>query len=58
MYDIYSMQSDEMKVRLINENSPGYYELDLDTIAHRVAFSSIRKASVDAILPNITSYVW
>jgi len=58
MYDIYAQQSDEFKIEQLNLNPPDYYELDLDTIAHRVTFSQIRKKHVDTILPVINAYIW
>ena len=56
MYDIYAKQSDEFKEKAISENTTDYFELDLDTIAHRVTFHQIRKVNVDTILPIINAY--
>ena len=58
MNDIYSRQSDEFKEKAIAENSPDYFETDLDTLAHRVTFHQIRKQNVDTILPIINAYAW
>ena len=58
MYDIYAKQSDEFKEKAISENTTDYFELDLDTIAHRVTFHQIRKVNVDTILPIINAYAW
>jgi hypothetical protein len=58
MYDIYGKQTDELKHNLISKNGISYYEFNLDTIAHRVAFNAIRKKEFDFRLPAINSYVW
>ena len=58
MYDVYSKQSEAFKIEMINKNGIDYYELNLDTIAHRVAFSKIRKNILDNRLPIINNYIW
>ena len=46
MYDVYSRQTDANKIKNVQEKGLIYYELNLDTIAHRVASSKIRKTSI------------
>ena len=58
MYDIYARQTDKFKEKAILEKGADYFELDLDTIAHRAVFSQIRKKNIDNILPVINAYVW
>ena len=58
MYDVYGTQSKTIKDKMINENSVDYYEFNLDTIAHRLAFSKIRKQTFDMILPTVSAYMW
>ena len=58
MYDIYAMQSDKYKDKVISKYGVNYFEFNLDTIAHRVAFNKIRKYQFDAKLPVITAYIW
>jgi hypothetical protein len=57
MYDVYARQNDETKLNAIKESGIEYFELNLDTIAHRVAFSKIRKYHLDHKLPIIVSYI-
>ena len=57
MYDIYARQTDKFKEKAILEKGADYFELDLDTIAHRAVFSQIRKKNIDNILPVINAYV-
>lgn len=60
MYNIYEMQlkrSGFIK-EMVDKNSPKFYELNLDIIAHRVAFAKIRQKYIDAILPTINAYMW
>ena len=58
MYDIYGGQEGEARAKMIEERGTNYYELNLDTIAHRVAFNKIRKQTFDLILPTINAYMW
>lgn len=58
MYDVYGKQTDAFKHSMISKNGVSYYEFNLDTIAHRVAFNKIRKTQMDFRLPAITSYIW
>lgn len=58
MYDAYGTQSKEIKDKMIDENTVDYYEFNLDTIAHRLAFSKIRKQTFDMILPTVSAYMW
>ena len=57
MFDVYGQQSRETKAKMIDENGVDYYEFNLDTIAHRVAFSKIRKQTFDLILPTVNAYM-
>ncbi len=58
MYDAYGTQTKEMKAKMVDTNGVDYYEFNLDTIAHRVAFSKIRKQVFDMILPTVNAYMW
>ena len=58
MYDVYGRQTQEFKAKAIEEKSITYFEWNLDTIAHRVAFNKIRKKILDKKLPIINSYIW
>lgn len=58
MYDAYGAQTRDLKARMIDKHGVDYFDLNLDTIAHRVAFASIRKQTFDLILPTINSYMW
>ena len=58
MYDAYGRQTPEFKSKMIEEHGVSYFELNLDTIAHRIAFSKIRKKIYDKRLPEIASYIW
>lgn len=58
MYDAYGSQTRELKSRMIDKHGVNYFDLNLDTIAHRVAFAKIRKQTFDLILPTINSYMW
>jgi hypothetical protein len=57
MYDIYDGQTNDVRAKMIQERGSGYFELNLDTIAHRVAFNKIRKQTFDLILPSINAYM-
>lgn len=58
MYDVYGKQDRETKARMLEERPVNYYEYNLDTIAHRVAFNKIRKNTFDLIMPTINAYMW
>lgn len=58
MYDIYGKQTPESKAKMIEEHGVDYFEFNLDTIAHKVAFNKIRKSIFDKILPVINAYIW
>lgn len=58
MYDVYGRQSQAFKAKAIEERTIEYFEWNLDTIAHRVAFNKIRKKILDRKLPIINSYIW
>lgn len=58
MYDVYGRQNAEMKARAVERNGVNYFEWNLDTIAHRIAFNKIRKNIFDNRLPIINAYVW
>lgn len=58
MYDIYDKQTSAFKKEMIDRNTPQYYELSLDIIAHRIAFNKIRQKYVNKILPIVNSYMW
>lgn len=57
MYDVYGSQTEEVRARMIERDGVDYYDLNLDTIAHRVAFNKIRKQTFDLILPTIAGYI-
>ena len=58
MYDVYGRQTPELKAKAIEEHGVDYFEFNLDTIAHRMAFNKIRKSVLDKHLPIINAYVW
>jgi len=58
MYDLYGRQTDEYKAKVIEKHGVDYFEWNLDTIAHRVAFNKIRKYQFDSKLPIINAYIW
>lgn len=58
MYDVYARQTPEYIARGIEKHSVNYFEWNLDTIAHRVAFNKIRKKIYDKKLPIINAYIW
>lgn len=58
MYDAYGTQEKWQKNKMIEENGFHYYEFNLDTIAHKMAFSKIRKQTFDMILPTVSAYMW
>jgi hypothetical protein len=58
MYDVFGSQDDETRARMMDREQIDYFELNLDTIAHKVAFYKTRKRIFDIILPTIESYVW
>lgn len=58
MYDIYGKQEGTTRAKMIEERGTNYFDLNLDTIAHRVAFNKIRKQTFDLILPTINAYMW
>lgn len=58
MYDAYGTQTREIKDKMIDDHGVDYYEFNLDTIAHRLAFSKIRKQTFDMILPTVSAYMW
>lgn len=58
MYDVYGRQTPEYKSKVIEKNGVNYFEFNLDTIAHRIAFNKIRKQAFDRKLPIINAYVW
>ena len=47
-----------LKAKMIERNGVDYFDLNLDTIAHRMAFNKIRKNIFDKQLPIINAYVW
>ncbi|MDA3856273.1 MAG: hypothetical protein PF569_08500 [Candidatus Woesearchaeota archaeon] len=58
MPDVYAMQNDESKAEAIRRHKDTvYWELNLDTIAHKVAFTKIRKNLLDHKLPIISAYI-
>ena len=57
MYDVYGRQSADMKARVLERHPVDYFEWNLDTIAHRIAFNKIRKQVFDKNLPIINSYL-
>lgn len=58
MYDPYSNQTGELRAKILSDNAASYFEMNLDTIAHKVAFTKIRKQTFDLILPTINAYIW
>lgn len=58
MYDVYSRQTDGFKKEALKKFGKSHYELNLDTIAHRVAFSKLRKNQLDTKLPIINAFIW
>jgi hypothetical protein len=58
MGDPYNAQSDSFKKEVIDRNGTEYYELNLDTIAQKIAFNKIRQSYINEILPTINSYMW
>ena len=57
MYDIYGKQTPDYKAKVLAKNGVEYFELNLDTIAHRIAFNKIRKNIFDNRLPILNAYV-
>lgn len=58
MYNPYNNQRGEIRAKMLQDRSASYYEMNLDTIAHKVAFTGIRKQVFDLILPTINAYIW
>ena len=58
MYDVYASQTDDARAKMVERDGVEYYDLNLDTIAHRVAYNKIRKQTFDLILPTIAAYTW
>lgn len=58
MYDAYGKQTKAYKAKVINKFGVNYFEFNLDTIAHRIAFNKIRKNVYDQKLPIINAYIW
>lgn len=58
MYDVYASHTPEYKVNAINKYGTGYFEVNLDTIAHRVMFNKTRKYIFDNIFPVLGSMIW
>ena len=58
MYDPYGNQRGSIRAKMLQERSADYYEMNLDTIMHKVAFTKIRKRNFDLILPTINAYIW
>jgi hypothetical protein len=58
MYDVFGSQNDETRAKMIDKNKVDYYDFNLDTIAHKVAFYKTRKRIFDLILPTINAYMW
>lgn len=58
MYDPYGNQRGEIRAKMLQDRTADYYEMNLDTIAHKVAFTKIRKQNFDLILPTINAYIW
>lgn len=56
MYDVYASQTDDARAKMVERDGVEYYDLNLDTIAHRVAYNKIRKQTFDLILPTIAAY--
>ncbi len=57
MYDPYYNQRGEIRDKMLQERQGSYYEMNLDTIANKVAFTKIRKQTFDLILPTINAYI-
>ena len=57
MYDTYARQTSEFKANSIEKHTVHYFETNLDTIAHRMAFNKIRKKVMDKRLPIINAYI-
>lgn len=58
LYEVYGKQSEEFIARVVTENGPVAYEIDLDDIAHRIAFEKIKKRTVDKVFPVLNAYAW
>lgn len=58
MYDPYKRQRGETRARMLADSASSYFEMNLDTIAHKVAFTKIRKQTFDLILPVMNAYIW
>lgn len=58
MYDVYGRQTESYVAKVMEDHSVNYFEWNLDTIAHRIAFNKIRKVIFDKKLPIINAYVW
>ena len=58
MYDVYGRQTPDMKARILERHNTNYFEWNMDTIAHRIAFNKIRKQIFDRKLPIINAYLW
>ena len=58
MYDPYYNQKGVIREKMLQERMGSYYEMNLDTIAHKVAFTKIRKQTFDLVLPTINAYIW
>lgn len=58
MYDIYGKQTPDYKAKVLEKNGVSYFEWNLDTIAHRIAFNKIRKQVFDRRLPILNAYIW
>jgi len=57
MYDVYGRQDSNYIAKAIEKHTVNYFEWNLDTIAHRVAFNKIRKFTMDKKLPIINAYI-
>jgi hypothetical protein len=57
MIDLYGRQDDDYKAKMIEKFSVNHFDLNLDTIAHRVAFNKIRKNIFDNRLHVINAYL-
>ena len=42
---------------MVEKYGINYFDLNLDTLAHRLAFNKIRKNEFDKILPIINAYI-
>lgn len=58
MFDVYARQSQDYKSRVLEKNRANYFEWNLDTIAHRIAFNKIRVNEFNKQLPKINAYLW